>query len=193
MSRILIVDDEPRILLLMKGLLKANGYEVETAKDGAAALEIVRVGGVDVREYDLDTLRNSVSMVLQKNVLFSGTIRENLQVVDPYLTEERIQEVLQLACVDFIPSLPQGLDTEIGEKGFGLSEGQAQRLAVARAMLLPGKIWILDEITSALDTRTAQQLVRNVMAAGKEKIVLFVTHDPALKACCSQVVDLEKA
>ena len=131
--------------------------------------------------------------VPQGNSLFSGTIRENLQVVDPYLTEERIQEVLQLACVDFIPSLPQGLDTEIGEKGFGLSEGQAQRLAVARALLLPGKIWIFDEITSALDTRTAQQLVRNVMAAGKEKIVLFVTHDPALKACCSQVLDLEKA
>lgn len=130
--------------------------------------------------------------VPQGNSLFSGTLRENLQVVDPNLTEERIQEVLQLACVDFIQALPQGLDTEIGEKGFGLSEGQAQRLAVARAMLLPGKIWIFDEITSALDSRTAERLVRNVMEAGKEKILLFVTHDMALKALCSQVIELER-
>lgn len=148
---------------------------------------------VDGREWDSHTLnRLNFVYVPQGNSLFSGTIRENLQVVDPHLTEERIQEVLRLACVDFIQALPQGLDTEIGEKGYGLSEGQAQRLAIARAMLLPGKIWIFDEITSALDTNTAHKLVRNLVEAGKENILLFVTHDLALTALCPKVIELKR-
>lgn len=130
--------------------------------------------------------------VPQGNSLFSGTIRENLQMVNRHASEERLKEVLELACADFVWSLPQGWDTLIGEKGFGLSEGQAQRLAVARALLLPGKVWIFDEVTSALDVHTAQRLVTNLLEAGREKILLFVTHDTTLKERCAQVLTLER-
>ena len=130
--------------------------------------------------------------VPQGNSLFSGTIRENLQMVNRHASEERLKEVLELACADFVWSLPQGWDTMIGEKGFGLSEGQAQRLAVARALLLPGKVWIFDEVTSALDVHTAQRLVTNLLEAGREKILLFVTHDTTLKERCAQVLTLER-
>ena len=131
--------------------------------------------------------------VPQGNSLFSGTIRENLQMVDCAVSEERLKEVLVLACADFVWNLPSGMDTEIGEKGFGLSEGQAQRLAVARAMLLPGSVWIFDEITSALDTDTAKRLVRNLIEAGQDKILIFVTHDTALKEQCTHVLSMERA
>lgn len=131
--------------------------------------------------------------VPQGNSLFSGTIRENLQMVDCSVSEERLKEVLTLACADFVWNLPSGLDTEIGEKGFGLSEGQAQRLAVARALLLPGAVWIFDEVTSALDAKTATRLVHNLIETGKDKILIFVTHDAALKEQCMHVLSMERA
>lgn len=130
--------------------------------------------------------------VPQGNSLFSGTIRENLQMVDAQASEERLKEVLEQACADFVWSLPQGWDTTIGEKGMGLSEGQAQRLAVARALLLPGNVWIFDEVTSALDASTARRLVDHLLEAGRDKIVLFVTHDGALKERCAQVLTLKR-
>ena len=146
------------------------------------------------QEWDTASLhRLNFVYVPQGNSLFSGTIRENLQLVDRSVSEERLKEVLDLACADFVWNLPSGLDTEIGEKGFGLSEGQAQRLAIARALLLPGVVWIFDEVTSALDAGTAKRLVRNLIDAGKEKIVLFVTHDAALKEQCAQVLSMERA
>lgn len=139
-----------------------------------------------------DLHRSNFVYVPQGNSLFSGTIRDNLRMVDRNVTEERMEEVLAMACADFVRTLPQGLDTEIGEKGFGLSEGQAQRLAVARAMLLPGKIWIFDEVTSALDAETGKRLVRNLLDAGKDKIMLFVTHDAALMEQCACTIRLKK-
>lgn len=135
--------------------------------------------------------RSNFVYVPQGNSLFSGTIRDNLQMVNRNLTEESISRALKIACADFVWTLPQGLETVIGEKGYGLSEGQAQRLAVARAMLLPGKIWIFDEVTSALDVRTGEQLVENLLEAGKENIVLFVTHDASLMEKCSCIFLLE--
>ena len=115
----------------------------------------VRVGGVDVRDYDVKQLRDAVSVVLQKNVLFSGTIRENLRWGNPDATDEEIAHVCRIACADeFINSFPDGYDTHIEQGGTNVSGGQKQRLCIARAPLKKPKILILDDSTSAVDTRT---------------------------------------
>ena len=115
----------------------------------------IKVGGVDVRDYDVRRLRDAVSMVLQKNVLFSGSIRENLRWGNPNATDEEITHACQIACADeFIRSFPDGYDTHIEQGGTNVSGGQKQRLCIARALLKKPKILILDDSTSAVDTRT---------------------------------------
>ena len=115
----------------------------------------VRVGGADVRDYSLETLRDAVSMVLQKNLLFSGTIRDNLRWGNENATDEELAEACRLAQADeFIRSFPQGYDTVIEQGGSNVSGGQKQRLCIARALLKKPKILILDDSTSAVDTRT---------------------------------------
>ncbi len=115
----------------------------------------VQVGGVDVREYDLDTLRNQVAMVLQKNELFSGTVKENLRWGNPHATDEELIHACRLACAhDFVMGFPDGYDTHIEQGGTNVSGGQKQRLCIARALLKKPKILILDDSTSAVDTRT---------------------------------------
>ena len=115
----------------------------------------VKVGGVDVRNYDLEVLRDQVAMVLQKNVLFSGTIKENLRWGNPDATDEEMENACRLACAhDFIQSFPAGYDTYIEQGGTNVSGGQKQRLCIARALLKKPKILILDDSTSAVDTRT---------------------------------------
>ena len=115
----------------------------------------IKVGGVDVRDYDVKQLRDAVSMVLQKNVLFSGTIRDNLRWGNPNATDEEITHACQIACADeFIRSFPDGYDTHIEQGGTNVSGGQKQRLCIARALLKKPKILILDDSTSAVDTRT---------------------------------------
>ena len=115
----------------------------------------VLVGGKDVREYSLDALRSSVAMVLQKNVLFSGTIRDNLKWGNADATDEEIEEACKAACAhDFIMGFPDGYNTDLGQGGVNVSGGQKQRLCIARALLKKPKIIILDDSTSAVDTAT---------------------------------------
>ena len=115
----------------------------------------VLVGGRDVREYDMEALRNQVAVVLQKNVLFSGTILENLRWGNPSATEEECRHACHLACADeFIEKMPDGYHTYIEQGGANVSGGQKQRLCIARALLKKPKILILDDSTSAVDTAT---------------------------------------
>ena len=124
----------------------------------------VKVGGVDVREYDLETLRDAVAVVLQKNVLFSGTIKENLRWGKEDATDEEIEEVCKLACADeFIEQFPHKYDTYIEQGGTNVSGGQKQRLCIARALLKAPKVLILDDSTSAVDTKT-DAMIRHAMA-----------------------------
>ena len=140
--------------------------------------------------------RCNIVYVPQGNSLFSGTLRWNLQLGDPEATEEQMHEALRLACADFVFSLPDGLETVIGEGGAGLSEGQAQRIAVARALLRKGSILLLDEATSALDQQTEHQLLNNLIEHNQQQDIrstlLFVTHRPAVVEHCSQLITINR-
>ena len=120
-----------------------------------ATLGSVKVGGVDVKDYDLTALRDSVAMVLQKNELFAGTIYQNLRWGNEQATDEEVRHAAELACADeFVRQFPEGYDTFIEQGGTNVSGGQKQRLCIARALLKKPKILILDDSTSAVDTRT---------------------------------------
>ena len=124
----------------------------------------VKVGGIDVKDYDVESLRNEVAVVLQKNVLFSGTIKENLRWGDPNASDEDIVRVCKLAAADeFVSSFPDGYDTFITQGGTNVSGGQKQRLCIARALLKKPKVLILDDSTSAVDTKT-DALIRRAFA-----------------------------
>lgn len=140
--------------------------------------------------------RCNIVYVPQGNSLFSGTLRWNLQMGKPDATDEEMYEALGLACADFVEALPDGLDTHIGEGGAGLSEGQAQRIAIARALLRQGSILLLDEATSALDQQTEKQLIENLVEHHKrlpvKPTLIFITHRPAVVNYCSQTITLTK-
>ena len=169
----------------------------------------VKVGGLDVREYDVEALRNTVAVVLQKNVLFSGTIKENLRWGNKEATDEEMKEACHLACADeFIESFPDKYDTYIEQGGANVSGGQKQRLCIARALLKRPKILILDDSTSAVDTKTdafirksmreyipettkliIAQRISSVMDADKivvldgGKIIALGNHEELLQSC----------
>ena len=136
-----------------------------------------------------DTRCNFV-YVPQGNTLFSGTIRDNLLLGDSRVMEEGMWRVLDMACADFVRRLPQGLDTPCGEGGGGLSEGQAQRIAIARSLLRPGSILLLDESTSALDMETERELLGRITRGERGKTLIFITHRTSVTDYCDRVVRL---
>ncbi|MGX1642357.1 MULTISPECIES: ABC transporter ATP-binding protein [unclassified Sphingobacterium] len=135
--------------------------------------------------------RVNIAYVPQGDKLFSGTIKENILTDTENVNPEKIYEVLYLSCSEFVYDLPDGLDTVVGESGYGLSEGQAQRIALARALMKENSIWLFDEVTSALDHKTSELLIERLMSAAKNKIVIFVTHDLKLAEKCSQSVYMQ--
>lgn len=127
--------------------------------------------------YDIrPSLRNNFSYIPQGNTLFSGTIRENLRFGNPLATTEEMKQALHVALADFVLDLPDGLDTKCGEGGGGLSEGQAQRISIARALLHPCRVLLLDEATSALDMDTEKKLLINLKQHFADSTIIFVTH-----------------
>ncbi len=134
--------------------------------------------------------RSEFVFVPQGNTLMSGTVRFNLQLAKPTATEEELRTVLHTAAADFVFDLPDGLDTELGERGVGLSEGQAQRVAIARGLLRPGTILLLDEISASLDEATERELYTRLFAACPDRTMIFITHRPTVSALCDETVRL---
>ena len=134
-------------------------------------------------------MRTNFVYVPQGNTLMSGTIRENLKMGKENATEEEMNKALKKSCADFVLNLPDGLDTVCSEQGGGLSEGQAQRIAIARSLLRDKSIMIFDEATSALDPGTEKQLLKNILAH-HDKTVIFITHRPAVVEYCNQVLTI---
>lgn len=139
-----------------------------------------------------DDTREHFVFVPQGNTLMSGTIRYNLQLAHPEATDEELQQVLHIAMADFVNELPKGIDTEIGERAGGLSEGQAQRIAIARGLLRPGNILLLDEISSSLDEQTEHELFKRLFDNFPEKTMIFITHRPEVSKLCDEVIRLDK-
>lgn len=135
--------------------------------------------------------RCNLVYVPQGNTLMSGTIRENLLLGKLDATEEEMRHALELSCAGFVFELPDGLETLCSEQGGGLSEGQAQRIAIARSLLRDRSILLFDEATSALDPDTEKQLLRNVLA-GSSKTIIFITHRPAVIGYCDQTLKIER-
>ena len=135
-------------------------------------------------------IRCNIIYVPQGNTLMSGTIRENLLLGDPAADDKSLERVLYLAAADFIKDLPDGLDTLCGERGSGLSEGQAQRIAIARSLLRKGGILLLDEPSSALDTQTEETLIQRLTDNIEGRTMIIVTHREATASLCQNVVRL---
>ena len=144
-------------------------------------------------EFDADTTtRCNFSYVPQGNTLFSGTIRDNLLMGQPGATEEQMRRALNAAMADFVFELPDGLDTVCGEQGGGLSEGQAQRIAIARALIRPCRVLLLDEATSALDVQTEHSLLENIKQEFADTTIIFVTHRLAVVGFTSDQLTMHK-
>ena len=130
--------------------------------------------------------------VPQGNSLVSGTIRDNLYWGNPQATEEELREALHAAVADFVYSLPEGLDTHCGEQGTGLSEGQAQRIAIARGLLRPGGILLLDEPTSSVDKETEKLMLERLSAKMQDKTLILVTHREGIAQLCASTLHLKR-
>ena len=162
-------------------------------------LNLIRAQAGSLYLYDAQGLRLDASpdtrcnfaYVPQGNTLLSGTIKENLLLGRPDATDEELHEALRLAAADFINELPDGIESICGEGGTGLSEGQAQRIAIARALLRRAPFLLLDEATSALDTETERRVLQNIVGTFEGRTVIVVTHRPEVLQYCTQVLDLE--
>ena len=149
----------------------------------------VLLRAMDGKEVDMNAdTRHLFSYVPQGNTIFSGTIADNLRLINEKATDEEIRKALESACAwEFVSEMPKGIYSEIGEKGKGLSEGQAQRIAIARAILCGAPILLLDEATSALDVATERKLLRNIMKQHPNKTCIVTTHRPSVLNMCQRV------
>ena len=136
------------------------------------------------------TVGGDICFVPQGNTLMSGTIRYNLLLAKPDATDDELRQVLHIACADFVFDLPYALSTELGERGGGLSEGQAQRIAIARGLLHGGDIFLFDEISSSLDETTERDLFARLFATYPQQTIIFITHRTSIATLCNDVVRL---
>ena len=161
-------------------------------------LALVKPDNGTLTVYDSNGTRSDINeqtrthfvFVPQGNTLMSGSIRYNLLLARPEATDTELLAVLHTAMADFVAELPDGLDTELGERGTGLSEGQAQRIAIARGLLRPGSILLFDEISSALDEQTERELFARLFAACPDKTMLLITHRTAVAELCDNILPL---
>jgi len=153
---------------------------------GRMTLYSDHVGEVQISE----STRENFVYVPQGNTLMNGSIRYNLQLANPDADELQMRKALHIACADFVDDLPLGIDFELGERSRGLSEGQAQRIAIARGLLRPGNVLLFDEISSSLDEATEMELYRRLFEALPDKTMVFVTHRTAVCEMCDEIVRL---
>ncbi len=164
------------LIRLLLGMLEPNSGKV-TLQSGSG------------EEFPVNSdLRKFFSYVPQGNTMFSGTIAENMRMVNEKATDEDVIEALKTACAwDFIKQLPEGINSTLGERGRGLSEGQAQRISIARALLRNAPILLLDEATSALDRETEEQVLHNIMSSHPDRLIILSTHRPAALRLCNRI------
>lgn len=169
------------LLRLLLGIVHPKGGTLELyAQDGSC---------IDISA----STRSLFAYVPQENTMFSGTIRENLLLIRPDATDEQLYEALTLTCAaDFVRALPLGLDTPIQEQGGGFSEGQLQRLSIARALLSDAPILLLDEATSALDVETAQKVLRNIMTSQAKRTCIITTHRSSVLEMCQRIYRIQQ-
>ena len=164
------------LFMLILGIYKPKNGEVKLISSSGK----YESAGISTRKF--------FSYVPQKNHLFSGTVKENLELTKKYDNDE-LKRALEISCAEFVFDLPEGIDTKIGENGFGLSEGQRQRIAISRAILSDAEVILFDEATSALDEETEKRLIENLSKI--KKTCLIITHRPSILGICNRAYRME--
>ena len=169
------------ILRLILGLVNKT--------EGELKLQVDNFGELSVSP----ATRRFCSYVPQENAVFSGTVAENLRIVNPNATDDELKEALKIAdALEFIEKLPKGIDSVIGERGVNFSEGQVQRLSIARAVLCQAPLLIMDEATSALDKATEERVLENLMTGDKKRTCIITTHRPSMLRYCNKIYELQE-
>ena len=169
------------ILRLILGLVNKTEGELKLRVDNFGELSVS------------PATRRFCSYVPQENAVFSGTVAENLRIVNPNATDDELKEALKIAdALEFIEKLPMGIDSVIGERGVNFSEGQVQRLSIARAVLCQAPLLIMDEATSALDKATEERVLENLMTGDKKRTCIITTHRPSMLRYCNKIYELQE-